>query len=39
MILNCDRLWSRLMAFSYRVRRRPIVTNMPPERVEPAGKG
>ena len=39
VILNCDRLWSRLMAFSYRVRRRPIVTNMPPERVEPAGKG
>ena len=27
MIVNCDRLWSQLVTFAYRVRRKPRVVN------------
>lgn len=30
MIIDCDQLWNRLMALSYRLRRKPRVTNDPP---------
>lgn len=30
MILDCDRLWTRLVTVVYRVRRLPRVTNDPP---------
>ena len=36
MLFNCDRMWSRLMALSYRVRRKPIVTNAAPRRNDEA---
>ncbi|MCB1001584.1 MAG: hypothetical protein R2713_17235 [Ilumatobacteraceae bacterium] len=28
--LNCDRLWTHLVTLSYRLRRKPRVTNSPP---------
>jgi hypothetical protein len=30
MILDCDRLWTRLVTAVYRLRRRPRVTNSAP---------
>ena len=30
MILDCDRLWTRLVTATYKVRRLPRVTNDPP---------
>jgi hypothetical protein len=30
MILDCDRLWTRLVTAVYRVRRQPRVTDAPP---------
>lgn len=38
MILDCDRLWTRLVTAAYAVRRLPRVTNDPPplEREVPA---
>lgn len=30
MILDCDRIWTRLVTAVYRVRRLPRVTNDPP---------
>ncbi len=32
MVVNCDRWWSRLMSWSYKVRRKPVVTNSAPPR-------
>ncbi len=29
MILDCDRLWTRMVSFVYRVRRKPRVTAPP----------
>jgi len=29
MILNCDRLWTRMVTFVFRVRRKPRVTQPP----------
>jgi hypothetical protein len=28
--LDCDRIWSTLVTWSYRLRRKPRVTNSPP---------
>ncbi|WP_420453477.1 hypothetical protein [Ilumatobacter sp.] len=30
MILNCDRIWTRLVSAVFTLRRRPRVTNDPP---------
>lgn len=30
MILDCDRIWTWLVGVTYRLRRRPRVTNEPP---------
>jgi hypothetical protein len=30
VILDCDRLWTRLVSAVYRLRRKPRVTNDPP---------
>lgn len=30
MILDCDRLWTRMVTFVFRVRRKPRVTQPPP---------
>ena len=30
MILDCDRIWTRLVTATYKVRRLPRVTNDPP---------
>lgn len=37
MILDCDRLWTRLVTATYKVRRLPRVTNDPPP-LEQAGR-
>ncbi len=29
MILNCDRLWTRMVTFVFRIRRKPRVTQPP----------
>lgn len=40
MILDCDRLWTRLVTATYKLRRLPRVTNDPPplERPERASE-
>ena len=30
MIIDCNRIWTQLVALVYRVRRKPMVTNRPP---------
>jgi hypothetical protein len=30
LIIDCDRIWTGLVTFVYRVRRKPRVTNSPP---------
>lgn len=30
MMLNCDRIWTRLVTAAYKILRRPRVTNNPP---------
>jgi hypothetical protein len=30
LLIDCDRIWSGLVTWSYRVRRKPRVTNSPP---------
>jgi hypothetical protein len=30
VIIDCDRIWTRLVTFVYSVRRKPRVTNDPP---------
>lgn len=32
MIIDCDRLWTRMVTLVYRIRRKPRVTNHPPDR-------
>ena len=43
MILDCDRLWTGMVTFVYRLRRLPRVTNDPPpvstRRTEPSPVG
>lgn len=36
MILDCDRIWTRLVTATYKVRRLPRVTNDPPPLPAPA---
>lgn len=36
MILDCDRIWTRLVTLTYQVRRLPRVTNDPPPLEPPA---
>ncbi len=30
LLIDCDRIWSALVTWSYRLRRKPRVTNSPP---------
>jgi hypothetical protein len=30
LLIDCDRIWSGLVTWSYRLRRKPRVTNSPP---------
>ena len=30
MIIDCNKLWTQLVSAVYRIRRRPMVTNVPP---------
>lgn len=39
MILDCDRIWTRLVTATYKVRRLPRVTNDPPPIERPADPG
>lgn len=39
MILDCDRLWTRLVTATYKVRRLPRVTNDPPPLEQPVRSG
>lgn len=36
MILDCDRLWTRLVTATYKLRRLPRVTNDPPPIEQPS---